>query len=239
MERTGLGRGGAADQDVAHARGRERRTPSSTDKPGSELIQPYLDHLTAQIGDAILEARAALRPRPSSPTATAAARSRRTGTSGTPRRSASPAATTRTGPPTTRCSSRASPSDDRPSARDAVQLRLPPDDPRVGEPAPLARLHRRRARGAGAGLRRPALFFQGASGELAPRDDYVGDRPSPTATAASSATPRRRRSRRLPPPGTRFVYTGIVASGANLGTWEYRPCEPEQLAPSEPARGAC
>ena len=29
----------------------------------------------------------------------------------------------------------------------------------------------------------------------------------------------------LPPPGTRFVYTGIVASGANLGTWAYRPWE--------------
>jgi hypothetical protein len=75
----------------------------------------------------------------------------------------------------------------------------------------------------------PALFLQGASGELAPRDDYVGDpavadrngrRLGHAAAAAMEA---------LPPPGTRFAYTGIVASGANLGTWEYRPCRPEQL----------
>jgi hypothetical protein len=33
-----------------------------TDKPGGELIQPYIEHLTAQLGAAILEARAALAP---------------------------------------------------------------------------------------------------------------------------------------------------------------------------------
>src|SRR6187402_125073 len=33
-----------------------------TDKPGGELIQPYIDHLTEQISAAILEARAALAP---------------------------------------------------------------------------------------------------------------------------------------------------------------------------------
>lgn len=71
----------------------------------------------------------------------------------------------------------------------------------------------------------PALFLQGASGDLAPRDEYVGDtevadrngrRLGHAAVAAIEG---------LPPPGTRFVYTGIVASGANLGTWEYRPGE--------------
>ena len=45
--------------------------------------------------------------------------------------------------------------------------------------------------------------------------------------------PRRRRSRACRRPGTRFVYTGIVASGANLGTWEYEPCEPAQVQASE------
>ena len=37
----------------------------------------------------------------------------------------------------------------------------------------------------------------------------------------------------MPPAGTRFVYTGIVASGANLGTWEYQPGDAEELRPSE------
>ena len=32
------------------------------DKPGTELIQPYLDHLGEQIGDAVAEAIAALEP---------------------------------------------------------------------------------------------------------------------------------------------------------------------------------
>ena len=42
----------------------------------------------------------------------------------------------------------------------------------------------------------------------------------------------RPRSRPCRPREPAFVYTGIVASGANLGTWEYRPCEPAQLAES-------
>jgi hypothetical protein len=29
------------------------------------------------------------------------------------------------------------------------------------------------------------------------------------------------------------VYTGVVGSGANLGTWEYQPCDAEQLRASE------
>ena len=32
------------------------------DKPGTELIQPYLDHLGEQIGEAIVAAVAALEP---------------------------------------------------------------------------------------------------------------------------------------------------------------------------------
>ena len=42
----------------------------------------------------------------------------------------------------------------------------------------------------------------------------------------------------LPPPGTDFVYTGIVASGANLGAWEYQPClRLEQLLGERRAAG--
>jgi Neutral/alkaline non-lysosomal ceramidase, N-terminal len=76
----------------------------------------------------------------------------------------------------------------------------------------------------------PALFLQGASGELAPRDDYVGDAEVADRNGRQLGHAAAAAIEALPPPGTRFVYTGIVASGANLGTWEYRPCEPEQLA---------
>ena len=119
-------------------------------------------------------------------------------------------------------------------ARDAVQLRLPSDDARLGEPAPLARLHRRRARGAGAARSAPRRSSCRARRASSPRATTTSaTRPSPTATAASSGTPPRLRSRACRRPATRFVYTGIVASGANLGTWEYQPCDAEQLRASE------
>jgi hypothetical protein len=79
----------------------------------------------------------------------------------------------------------------------------------------------------------PALFLQGASGELAPRDDYVGDPAVADRNGRQLGHAAAAAIEALPPPGTCFAYTGIVASGANLGTWEYRPCEPEQLAAAE------
>ena len=79
----------------------------------------------------------------------------------------------------------------------------------------------------------PALFLQGASGELAPRDDYVGDSAVADRNGRQLGHAAAAAIEGLPPAGTRFVYTGIVASGANLGTWEYQPCAAEELGPSE------
>jgi hypothetical protein len=76
----------------------------------------------------------------------------------------------------------------------------------------------------------PALFLHGASGELAPRDDYVGDTAIADRNGRQLGHAAASAIEALPPAGTRFVYTGIVASGANLGTWKYQPCEPDQLA---------
>jgi hypothetical protein len=78
----------------------------------------------------------------------------------------------------------------------------------------------------------PALFLHGASGELAPRDDYVGDTAVADRNGRQLGHAAAAAIEALPPPGTRFVYTGIVASGANLGTWEYRPSEQSQHAVS-------
>jgi len=76
----------------------------------------------------------------------------------------------------------------------------------------------------------PCLFLQGASGEIGPREGFVGD---PTVadrngrelgyTALSTLTS-------LPKPGTNFVYAGPVVSGATLGTWKHVPLSPEVLA---------
>jgi hypothetical protein len=78
----------------------------------------------------------------------------------------------------------------------------------------------------------PALFLQGASGELAPRDDYVGDTAVADRNGRQLGHAAAAAIESLPPAGTRFVYTGIVASGANLGTWEYQPCDAEELSTS-------
>ena len=93
----------------------------------------------------------------------------------------------------------------RRAARDALQLRLPPDDARLGEPAALAGLHRRRARGPGEHVRRPGALPAGSVRASSRRATTIrARRASPTATAASSGTPRRRRSRacRRPAPAS-------------------------------------
>jgi hypothetical protein len=83
----------------------------------------------------------------------------------------------------------------------------------------------------------PALFLQGASGELAPRDDYVGDTAVADRNGRQLGHAAAAAIESLPPAGTRFVYTGIVASGANLGTWEYQACDADELRASEQLAG--
>ena len=75
----------------------------------------------------------------------------------------------------------------------------------------------------------PALFLQGAAGDLGPHDNYVGDVAVADRNGRQLGHAAAAALEALPPPGTRFVYTGIVASGANLGTWAYQPCSEEQL----------
>ena len=66
----------------------------------------------------------------------------------------------------------------------------------------------------------PCLFLQGASGELAPREQYTGD------TAIADSHGRRLGYAVLAalegmlPAGTRLEFSGIVESGAPLGTWQ-------------------
>jgi hypothetical protein len=79
----------------------------------------------------------------------------------------------------------------------------------------------------------PCLFMQGASGDLGPREGYVGDTAVADRNGRQLGHAAAAAIESLPPPGTRFVYTGIVASGANLGTWEYQPCDAAQMRASE------
>jgi hypothetical protein len=76
--------------------------------------------------------------------------------------------------------------------------------------------------GQGAGL---GLFLQGASGELAPRYQYVGDPAVADAHGRELAHAVLATVQAMEPPGQRLVFDRVVESGAPLATWrrELRP----------------
>lgn len=76
----------------------------------------------------------------------------------------------------------------------------------------------------------PCLFLQGASGDLGPRDGYVGDPAVADRNGRQLGYAALSGLEGLPPPGTRFRYAGPVVSGATLGTWAHVPLTPEQAA---------
>jgi Neutral/alkaline non-lysosomal ceramidase, N-terminal len=202
------------------------------DKPGVELIQPYVEDLTGQIREAILEARDALTPawvtygtgrcalatnrdlwddeaqrfaagyNPGAPADDTLLVARVTGEGGEPRATLFNYACH---PTTLAWENRLLSPDYIGAAREVLESAF--------------------------GV--PALFFQGASGDLAPRDDYVGDTAVADRNGRQLGYAAAAALESLPPPGTDFVYTGIVASGANLGTWEYQPCDAGQLRASQ------
>jgi hypothetical protein len=203
-----------------------------TDKAGSELIVPYIEHLTEQIGAAILEARESLEPAwVTYGTGRCALATNRDFWDSMAERYATgynPAA----------------PADDT-----LLVARVTGEDGQLRaalfnyacHPTTLAWENRQLSPDYIGAAREilegafdvPALFLQGASGELAPRDDYVGDPAVADRNGRQLGYAAAAAIESLPPPGTQFVYTGIVASGANLGTWEYRRCDAGQVRASE------
>ena len=73
----------------------------------------------------------------------------------------------------------------------------------------------------------PALFMQGASGDLGPRVGFVGDTAIADRNGRQLGYAAASAIEAIPPPATTFTYTGIVTSGADLGTWAYRPSSAE------------
>jgi len=69
----------------------------------------------------------------------------------------------------------------------------------------------------------PCVFLQGASGDLGPREGFVGDPAVADRNGRQVGYAALAALTALPPPGTRFEYTGPVVSGATLGTWDHRP----------------
>jgi neutral/alkaline ceramidase-like enzyme len=173
MRRTGL-EDAALLINMSHTHAGANVNSQLTDKPGGELIQPYIEHLTEQLGAAILEASAALAPawvtygagrcalatnrdlwdaaaerfacgyNPDAAADDTLVVARVTGEDGEPRATLFNYACH---PTTLAWRNRLLSPDYIGAAREVLE------------------------RGFGA----PALFLQGASGDLAPRDDYVGE----------------------------------------------------------------
>lgn len=71
----------------------------------------------------------------------------------------------------------------------------------------------------------PCLFLYGAAGELGPREGFVGDPAVADRNGRQLGYAAAAAIEALPPPASRFVFTGVVASGANLATWTYKPID--------------
>jgi len=75
----------------------------------------------------------------------------------------------------------------------------------------------------------PCLYLHGASGDLGPREGYVGDVAVADRNGRSLGYAVLSALELLPPAGTRFVYAGPVVSGATLGTWRHDPLDAASL----------
>lgn len=76
----------------------------------------------------------------------------------------------------------------------------------------------------------PCLFLQGSSGELGPREGYVGDTAVADRNGRQLGFAALSGLEVLPAPGTYFEYAGPVVSGAILGSWKHRPLSAEARA---------
>lgn len=72
----------------------------------------------------------------------------------------------------------------------------------------------------------PCLFLQGASGELAPREQYTGDVTIADANGRQLGFAVLSTLDSMLPPRTSLEYTGVVESGAPLATWQRGSFEP-------------
>jgi hypothetical protein len=76
----------------------------------------------------------------------------------------------------------------------------------------------------------PCLFLQGASGDLGPREGFIGDWQVADRNGRQLGFAALSTLESLPAPGTRYVYQGPVVSGAVIGTWRHEPLDSQSLA---------
>lgn len=75
----------------------------------------------------------------------------------------------------------------------------------------------------------PCLFLQGASGDLGPKDGFVGDHKTADRNGMQLGFAVLSGLQELAPTGKCFTYAGPVVSGATLGIWNYQPLQKEEL----------
>jgi len=73
----------------------------------------------------------------------------------------------------------------------------------------------------------PCLFIQGASGDVGPREGFVGDVAVADRNGRQLGYAALSTLEDLPPPDMQFVYAGPVVSGATIGTWKHEPISEE------------
>jgi len=79
----------------------------------------------------------------------------------------------------------------------------------------------------------PCAFLQGASGELSPREQYVGDAAIADQNGRHLGWSVLATLESMLPPRTAIEYTGVVESGAPLATWARVPFEPSTVLAAE------
>jgi len=75
----------------------------------------------------------------------------------------------------------------------------------------------------------PCVFLQGASGDIGPREGYVGDVAVADRNGRQLGYAVLAALESLPPARTRFQYAGPVVSGATLGTWVHTALDEQAL----------
>ncbi len=79
----------------------------------------------------------------------------------------------------------------------------------------------------------PCVFLQGASGDLGPREGFVGDLAVADRNGRQLGHAALSALEALPPSGTRFAYSGPVVSGTTIGTWKHVPLDAGSLQRQE------
>ena len=74
----------------------------------------------------------------------------------------------------------------------------------------------------------PCLFIQGASGDVGPREGFVGDAAVADRNGRQLGYAVLSALEDLLPPQMEFTYSGPVISGATIGTWRYQPLGSER-----------